>query len=140
MILKRWMPLLLALMLLTLTACGGGGKEGEESKEPEGTPLPPQILELGDRFQTNVKDGDGAYVFCKISLEAVSEEDLAVLSANVPRLRDIVNSILRAKSLEELQQDNAQEILRNDIIEQVKTAFSLEDLKGVYFEGYFTAS
>lgn len=133
---KAWIPVFTLLLLLTLTACGGGETTEEE---PKGTPLPPQILELGDKFQNNVKDEPSAYVFCKITLEAVSEEDLAALSANLPHIRDIINAIFRAKTLDELSLANAQEILRNEISEQIKAAFGLEELKGVYFEGYYTA-
>lgn len=136
---------LLMLMVLSLafglTACGG---------EPEETPAPLEpahILKITDLLRNNVKEDPNAdyegpaYVFCRVSIEAMSEEDLDVLSDHEVKIRDIINTIMRSKTLAELKSANAKDVLKKQLSEMVVEAledYRITELKGIYFTEYYT--
>ena len=132
--------LLAVLVCVSLAACGGGGGHGEESavetEDPNATPKPSMVLDLKEAFRSNLKGSQ--YVYCQISIEAVSEETLAIMTGSMAQIRDIINGILRSKTLEDMQADGSQEALKTEISDKIKEALQIEELKGVYFTQFYT--
>ncbi|MCL2030525.1 MAG: flagellar basal body-associated FliL family protein [Oscillospiraceae bacterium] len=139
---KRKLVILLLTALplcLALAACGD---------EPPPTPPPTFLLEIIQQFRNNVKDDptddyDVAYVFCRVSVEAVSEEELVVLTENESRVRDIINATLRAKTLKELVRGYADETLKAELGEKIVLELSEKGItelgaKGIYFPEFYT--
>lgn len=132
--------LLLALPLcLALAACG-------DKPEPSPTPEPTFMMDIGQQFQNNVKPDpddkyDVIYSRCRVAVEAVSEEELAILAENESHIRDIINTIMSSKTLKELERSDAKERLKTEISEHIVVALAdkgITDLAGVYFSDYLT--
>lgn len=122
----------LLLPLLLFASCGGGG---EESPSPS---LPPQICDLGAAFRNNITDTEKSYVFCKITIEVSTEEELEIINANISAARNIVNEILRAKTYDELKNKDATETLREEIAVAIASLFGFEQVRSVNFTEYYT--
>jgi flagellar basal body-associated protein FliL len=122
------------LLLLFLVGCG----DKEAVVEPTPTPLPPQLFEFGDQFRSNILGTSKGFLFCQISLEASSEEDLVTITENENRIRDLIVDMLRGQNQQALQAQDATTQLSVKITELVEEKLGIL-LKDVYFSEYYTS-
>jgi flagellar basal body-associated protein FliL len=129
---KTILVALAALISLTVAACGGGA-------EPSPTPtLPPQILEISDVLQINIKDTERGYVTCQVSVEVETAEELEVITYKEAQICDIINTVLRAKTIDQLRAPDILETLSTELVEKIAAELELATLKDVYFKDFKT--
>ncbi|MDR0248599.1 MAG: flagellar basal body-associated FliL family protein [Oscillospiraceae bacterium] len=122
-----------ALLSFALSACG--------DKEPSSEPPPPPIpaISLGDQFHTNIKDtGSSAYVYCRVSVLVFNEDDVTTVTDSVDVLRDIVNTVLRSMTFEELTADTATTDLAALFLERAEGAIHMTGDMSFLFGEYYT--
>lgn len=131
------------IIIAAVLVVGGGAAAffllGGEKGDPE---LFQHKYLPGEYMVTNVK---GSKHLLKTSVALVIETpDKDALSANDQlaldnmqiEMRDIINSIQREKTLEDLQSDNIKETLRDEIVAELKAKLELENLVTVYFNDF----
>lgn len=111
----------------------GGEKESE---------LFPHKYLPGEYMVTNV---NGSNHLLKTSIALVLEtpnekeltkDELAALDNKQSEMRDIINTIQREQTLDDLESDGIKEKLRDEIVSALKSQLDIENLKTLYFNDF----
>lgn len=95
----------------------------------------------GEYMVTNIK-GSNHLLKTSIALEVetpkeeMDEKTQAMLDAKQVEMRDIINSIQREKTLEDLQSDGIKEQLRDEIVSAIKKDLEIENLVTLHFNDF----
>ncbi|MCL2236378.1 MAG: flagellar basal body-associated FliL family protein [Defluviitaleaceae bacterium] len=125
-------------------AMGSGPVQNWEADTP--SVVDQRIFDLGDNITTNLlSSGPGApnrFVVVNVSLginnldEEEANEFWVTLSERQPVVRDAVTSILRRSTAEELERTDGADILREDILNALQSAFASPMIVEVYFNAF----
>ncbi len=112
-------------------------EEEEESDKSTNT-----LIEIGDSVYTNLLVGeDKKGHIAKINLnldvkggEDGSEELVATMNSRIVVVRDIINSILRKKTYEELNKVDGVENFKDEVLDKVRKEFNSNLILNVYIK------
>lgn len=97
--------------------------------EPQSGPM----ADLGD-FTTNLSGTEGAnYIKVKITFEVSTEEAVKEMETKAPMVKHLINSVLRSKSKEELNEKDGMDKLA----QQLKKTVNQKMVEGRILETYF---
>lgn len=90
-----------------------------------------------DEFILNLNDSSGRrYIKTKLVLSYENEKDVIILEKNMPQMRDLIISIMRVKTTDEMMDVDKTEKLKNEIIENLNILLGNEIIINVYFNDF----
>lgn len=87
----------------------------------------------GQEHSASVEVGIGV----DISDPKLSDPLVALVESQEVVLRDAIISVLRTKTVEELEQVDSQELIKEEILDKLKTEFNTDLIYSVYFGTYY---
>lgn len=120
--------------------------EGQVQTEAPASPEEIILFDVADSIYTNLKKGDdGKEHIIKLGVslgidntdKKKGEPYKTELEAKIPMIKDTVIGILRNKTYDELQQADAQNILREEILERLQQDFNTNLIVNVYLSDMF---
>jgi len=106
------------------------GKNNKKAKEE-----PTVFYDLGTDFITNVKNSN-RYLKVTLAMEITNEEAKKEIQAQEVKVKDVIISVLRSKTVEDLTGDDSQENLKRDIKKALVEKLGLEDIINLYINEF----
>lgn len=101
-------------------------------KESASEAITGNLVSVGE-FTTNIDDEEGTrFLKVEVSIEVEDESAKEEVTTFMPIIKDILNSTLASKSVEELDVNNRENI-KKEIRKKINTKLGTELVKGVYF-------
>ncbi len=91
------------------------------------------IIDVGE-FTLNLKDS--AYLKVQISLELADKKYEEPIKTLLPVVKDKIIGVLSTKSLDDINNPNGKENLRNELLTQINEALGTTQVKNVLFTSY----
>lgn len=110
--------------------------EGAEDEEEESTPKVQQVYVVKDLIINPAGTNGQRYLLTTIAFNVSSESALKELEGKELLVRDMLNSILTSKTMDQLIDVAQREALREEIQKKAKEILSRGKVKGVYFSKY----
>ncbi len=104
----------------------------QEKKEPEGN----YIFKVEDLIVNPAGTAGQRILLVSLGIDVSSEENLKVLEAKNVILKDMVITILSAKTLQELGDIGTKEILKTELIAKIDETFKGVKVNNIYFDKY----
>lgn len=125
-----------AFLAVTFLGKGASGPKAEAAAGTGGAKEASQFgptQELGN-FTVNLADsGSGAFVKAGVSVEVSNAETVAELTSRDPQVKDIVISVLSARTMGEVATPQGKEALKREIRERINGLLTKGKVKGVFF-------
>ncbi|MFA6542365.1 MAG: flagellar basal body-associated FliL family protein [Bacteroidota bacterium] len=110
---------------------------GQGSHEEEaGEPVQSQVLVIKDIIVNPAGTNGTRFLLTTVGIEVPSAEIKAELEQKEVQTRDILNSILTSKGLEELTLPQFKETLKSEMQEKLNSTLSKGKIKNIYFSKF----
>lgn len=108
----------------------------EESHEEAAVPDQTQVMVIKDIIVNPAGTNGTRFLLTTVGLEIPSPELKLELEAKEIQTRDILNTILTSKGLDELTAPQFKEMLRKEILEKLNSTLTKGKIKNIYFSKF----
>lgn len=131
---KKSIAIVLAvLVFLPLILAGCQKKEEKPEFDGQGTVQ----FDLGDSFTVNIKDQEKKYLYCSATLNLNNSDEVTVFTEKLSWIRQAIIDIIRSKTLDELNAEDATVALSDAIVAKVNETFKSEAVYSVSFPVFY---
>jgi len=122
-----------------------GEEQAQEAEEEDAEPEDKSVntlIEIGDSIYTNLLVGeDKKEHIAKINLnldikggEDESEATVATVNSRIVVVRDIINNVLRKRTIEDLKKEDGLENFKDEVLDKVRKEFNTNLITNIYIK------
>ena len=89
----------------------------------------------GDYFVTNITDSK-SLLKSDLTIEMTGKSQYKELTDNTFKVRDIIISVLRTKTYDELKSTDIQDVLKVEISDKLKESLEIDTIQNIYFNEF----
>ncbi len=125
----------LLIVVLLVVVLGAGGAIGYLMMNNQNQEVKTYIYAPASSFITNVRDSK-ALVKTTMSIQVTNKKAVEELEEKSTQVNDVINRILRQKSIDEMMSYEIQDILATEICRQIMDDTGINGLDTVYFSEF----
>lgn len=127
---------LIAIFLLPIIIFSCGRAESKELEEKNSIPKDPVFYEINDIIVNPAETMGKRFAVTSMAFELKEEQDLEKIKQYDAKLKDIINTTLAQKTVEELTRVGYKDVLKSEILMNVKKSCPQIKVSNIYITKY----